>query len=313
MSAVQHFLALTDLDRPTLERLLDRALVLKAMQGRGEPHATRRGRTLGMVFEKASTRTRVSFEVGMHHLGGHAVLITPRDSQIGRGEPIQDTARVLSRYVDAILLRTYAHETLLEFARHATVPVINGLTDLLHPCQLLADLLTLRERGRDLAHEVVAWVGDGNNMAHSWIHAARIFGFELRIATPPGYRPDPTILEGAGSVLLTGDPAEAVAGATVVATDVWASMGQEAEAAERRAAFAGFEVDETLVARAHPEHLILHCLPAHRGEEISEAVLEGPHSAVFDAAENRLHAQKALLEWLLPAARSESPAPLPGE
>ena len=299
MSAVQHFLALTDLSREALERILDRGIALKALRRAGIPHATLPGRTLGMIFEKASTRTRVSFEVGMHHLGGHAVLITPRDSQIGRGEPIQDTARVLSRYADALLLRTYAHETVVEFARHATVPVINGLTDLLHPCQVLADLMTLRERGRDLGSEVVAWVGDGNNMAHSFANAARIFGFELRIATPPGYRPDPAIVDGLGTVRLLDDPVEAVRGATVVVTDVWASMGQEAEAEARARAFAGFQLSPELTSHADSDHLVLHCLPAHRGEEITEEVLEGAHSAVFDAAENRLHAQKALLEYLL--------------
>jgi len=300
--SARHFLSLTDLSRAELDALLDRAIALKAARARGEPVRTLAGRTLGMIFEKASTRTRVSFEVGMHQLGGHAVLMTPRESQIGRGEPLKDTARVLSGYVDGLMMRTFAHSALSTLAEHATVPVINGLTDWLHPCQLLADLQAVRERRGDLQGQVVAWIGDGNNMAHSWINASKIWGFELRLACPEGYDPDPALLEAAPQATLTRDPMAAAAGATVIATDVWASMGQEEEAKARAAAFKGFQVNTALCAEADPDHMVLHCLPAHRGEEITEEVMEGPHAAIFPAAENRLHAQKALLELLLGGA-----------
>ncbi len=260
--------------------------------------------TIGLVFEKASTRTRVSFEVAAYQLGGNAMMLSPRDTQLGRGEPIRDTARVLSRYLDALVVRTFEHDKLEEMARFADVPVVNALTDASHPCQVLADLLTVAERfGADALSRgglAVAWVGDGNNMANSWLEACALLGFELRIACPAGYDPDPELLARAGArARIVRTPAEAVEGAHVVNTDVWASMGQEAEAEERRRRFAGFIVDEALMARADPNAIVLHCLPAHRGEEIAEAVLEGPQSAVFDEAENRLHAQKALLEFLL--------------
>jgi ornithine carbamoyltransferase len=294
------FLAITDFSESELKTLLVLAARLKAGVEGGRPLA---GKTLAMIFEKSSTRTRVSFEVGTHQLGGHALFLSSRDIQIGRGEPIRDTARVLSRYVNGILIRTFGHDVIEELARFATVPVINGLTDLLHPCQVLADLLTVQEVfGDDLRGRRIAWVGDGNNMANSWLNAAFRFGFELRLACPEGYRPDATILDRASAatkILLTDDPAEAVENAEVVNTDVWTSMGQEEETAARARAFAGYHVDDALMARAHADAIFLHCLPAHRGEEVSEAVLEGPQSRVFDQAENRLHVQKAILVTLM--------------
>lgn len=300
MPSKRDYLEIPDFQTEELYELLHLATRMKRREYREHPLA---GQTLAMIFEKSSTRTRVSFEVGTYQLGGHALFLSSRDIQLGRGEPIQDTARVLSRYVDGIMIRTFAHGGVRELARHATVPVINGLTDLLHPCQLLADLLTIQEAfGDDLSARTVAWVGDGNNMANSWLNAAYRFGFRLQLACPDGYRPDPAILERARTattVLLTTDPAEAVTGADVVNTDVWASMGQEAEVEARHRAFAGYHVDATLMARAAPGAIFLHCLPAHRGEEVAEEIIEGPQSRVFDQAENRLHAQKALLTRLM--------------
>jgi len=255
-----------------------------------------------MVFAKSSTRTRVSFEVGALQLGGHALFLSSRDIQLGRGEPIRDTARVLSRMVDGIMIRTFAHADVEELAKFATVPVINGLTDLLHPCQILADMLTMVEAFGTLEGKTVAWIGDGNNMCHSWLNAAGVLGFELRVACPVGYRPDQAIWDANASrtsLLMTDDPAEAAAGAHVVTTDVWASMGQEEEAAIRAQAFQGYLVDEALMARADRDAIFLHCLPAHRGEEVTEAVFEGPQSRVWDEAENRLHVQKALMATLM--------------
>ena len=257
------------------------------------------GRCLAMIFRKSSTRTRVSTEVGMAQLGGHALMIADRDSQMGRGESVRDTARVLSRYVDAILIRTFGHAEVVELAREASVPVVNGLTDLLHPCQVMADLFTAAEEfGDDIRRLRVAWVGDGNNMAHSWLNAASRLGFTLRLACPPGYGPDARILSrarAAGDVQVVNSPAEAARDALVVTTDVWASMGQEDEQAAREQAFAGYCVDEAVMARAHPSAIFLHCLPAHRGEEVTAAVIDGPRSRVFDEAENRLHVIKAIL------------------
>jgi ornithine carbamoyltransferase len=256
-----------------------------------------------MIFRKSSTRTRVSFEVGTFQLGGHALFLSDQTSQIGRGVSIRDTAGVLSGMVDGIMIRTFGHDEVVELARHARVPVINGLTDLLHPCQLLADLQTMEEEfGPDPSGAVVAWIGDGNNMANSWLNAAAVLGFELRLACPEGYDPDPGVLAFARertTVILTRDPAEAAEDAHVVTTDVWASMGQEDEAAARMSAFAGFCVDEDLMDRAREEAIFLHCLPAHRGEEVTAAVIDGPRSRVFREAENRLHAQKALLIELM--------------
>jgi ornithine carbamoyltransferase len=255
-----------------------------------------------MIFMKSSTRTRVSFEVGAWQLGGHALFLSPRDIQIGRGEPIADTARVLSRYVDGIMIRTFAHAEVEELARFAEVPVINGLTDLLHPCQVLADLLTVRQHLGGWDGRRVAWVGDGNNMANSWINAAYRLGFELTLACPEGYDPDPALLARAqreAKVTVVRDPAEAVSGADVVNTDVWASMGQEEEQARRAKAFAGFTVDARLMERAHADAIFLHCLPAHRGEEVAAEVIDGRWSRVWDEAENRLHVQKAVMAVLM--------------
>ena len=295
----RHFLAIPDFSRAELLALFELAGRMK----RG-PYAERplAGRTLAMIFAKSSTRTRVSFEVGAYQLGGHALFLSSRDIQLGRGEPIRDTARVLSRYVDGIMIRTFDQAEVEELARFASVPVINGLTDLQHPCQILADLLTVQEALGGWEGKVVAWVGDGNNMAHSWLDAAGVLGFELRLACPPGYRPDPAILDrnrDRTRILLTEDPRQAVAGAHVVNTDVWASMGQEAEQTEREKAFEGYIVDGALMRGAAPDAIFLHCLPAHRGEEVSDEVIEGPQSRVWDEAENRLHVQKALMATLM--------------
>jgi ornithine carbamoyltransferase len=296
------FLRVTDLDRSELLELIERAAEWKLL-GKGGPRPLER-QTVGLVFEKASTRTRVSFEVAAYQLGGNAMMLSPKDTQLGRGEPIRDTARVLARYLDCLVVRTFEHSKIEEMSRYADVPVVNALTDSSHPCQLLADLLTVTERfGADALAKgglSVAWIGDGNNMANSWLEACALLGFELRIACPEGYDPDPALLARAGpKAKVVRSPAQAAEGAHVLNTDVWASMGQEAEAEERRRRFEGFIVDDALVKKARPNAIVLHCLPAHRGEEITESVIEGPQSAVFDEAENRLHAQKALLELLL--------------
>lgn len=298
--AKHDFLAIPDFTTDELKALLDRAHRLKGREEVGRPLA---GKTLAMIFLKSSTRTRVSFEAGMAQLGGHALFLSSRDIQLGRGEPIADTARVLSRYVDGIMIRAFGHGDVEELARRATVPVINGLTDLLHPCQVLADVMTVQEAfGRDLTRLVVAWIGDGNNVANSWLNAAYRLGFEVRLACPEGYEPDREILERAKTrtrVHLTRRLEEAVEGAHVVTTDVWASMGQEAEAERRAKAFRGYHVDAGLMERAGAEAIFLHCLPAHRGEEVAADVMDGPRSRVWDEAENRLHVQKALLLTLL--------------
>ena len=296
------FLEIPDFSLDELYEVLALAHRMKRGEYRGQPLA---GKTLGMIFEKSSTRTRVSFEVGALQLGGHALFLSSRDIQLGRGEPIKDTARVLSRYLDGIMIRTFAHADVIELAHYAGIPVINGLTDLLHPCQVMADLMTVQESfGDDLAGRKIAWIGDGNNMANSWLNAAYRFGFELRLACPAGHEPDREIFDRActgATVMLTHDPAEAVQGAEVVNTDVWASMGQEAEAQARRIAFAGYHVDEKLMAWAASDAIFLHCLPAHRGEEVADEVIEGARSRVFDEAENRLHAQKAIMARLMGA------------
>ena len=302
-------LTLYDLGADDLRALLPAAAVLKRERQRGEAWQRLRGRVLGMIFEKASTRTRVSFEVGMYELGGHAVYLSPEGSQIGRGEPVRDTARVLGGYCHAILIRTFKQERLRELAEYSHVPVVNGLTDEHHPCQVIADLFTVYESfGPDALRPggvKLAWIGDGNNMAHSWIEAAALLGLDLTLACPEGYDPDPKILASARAashpearIEIVRKPADAARGRHVVSTDVWASMGEEARAAEKARAFAGYCVDEQLMAAADPRAIVLHCLPAHRGEEISEGVLEGPQSHVFQQAENRLHAQKAALLWL---------------
>ncbi|MGH7463908.1 MAG: ornithine carbamoyltransferase [Longimicrobiales bacterium] len=294
------FLAVPDFETDELYDILALAHRLKSGAYREKPLA---GKTLAMIFEKSSTRTRVSFEVGTYQLGGHALFLSSRDIQLGRGEPIRDMARVLSRYVDGIMIRTFAHATLEELARFATVPIINGLTDLLHPCQIIADLMTIQENfGQDLRARKIAWVGDGNNMANSWLNAAFRFGFELRLACPEAYRPDPATLErarGTANIVVTSDPARAIAGADVVNTDVWTSMGQEEETQARMKAFVGYHVDAALMALALDHAIFLHCLPAHRGEEVADEVIEGPQSRVFDEAENRLHAQKAIMVRLM--------------
>jgi ornithine carbamoyltransferase len=293
------FLAIPDFTKKELEKLFDLADKMRKGSYDRKPLA---GKSLAMIFMKSSTRTRVSFEVGAWQLGGHALFLSPRDIQLGRGEPIADTARVLSRYVDGIMIRTFAHQEIEELAKHATVPIINGLTDLLHPCQVLADVLTIKQHLGGWEGKKVAWVGDGNNMANSWLNAAAAWGFELRLACPEGYDPDADILACARmktTVKLVRDPREAIEGADVVTTDVWTSMGQEAEVEERKRAFTGYYVDEKLMSTASKESIFLHCLPAHRGEEVSEGVIEGPHSRVFDEAENRLHAQKAIMARLM--------------
>jgi ornithine carbamoyltransferase len=297
---MKHFLSISDVDTDGLYALLERARHLKSGEEAGKPLT---GKTLGMIFQKSSTRTRVSFEVGMFQLGGHALFLSSRDLQLGRGEPIRDTARVMSRYVDGIMIRTFDHQDVVDLARHGSIPIINGLTDLLHPCQVMADVMTIQEAfGRELAGRKVAWIGDGNNMANSWLNAAYRFGLELRIATPEGYEPDREIVERARSattVVLTRDPMAAAEGADVVTTDVWASMGQEEESEKRMRAFQGFQVDGRAMAAASPHAIFLHCLPAHLGEEVTEDVFEGSQSRVWDEAENRLHVQKAIMIELM--------------
>ena len=296
----RHFLSLLDLTTDELHSIVRRASELKRMQHRGDIHTPLKGKNLGMVFEKSSTRTRVSFEVGMSQLGGHALFLSPRDTQLGRGEPIEDSARVLSRMLDIIMIRTFEHEKLELFAAHSRVPVINALTDLLHPCQLLADMQTYFEHRGDIAGKTVTWIGDGNNMCHSYINAARRFGFRLHIACPEGYDPDPDILADAGdSAVIVRDPVTASAKADLLVTDVWASMGQEHEQSARREAFADYQVNAELMDQAATDALFFHCLPAHRGEEVSADVMDDPQSVVWDEAENRLHSQKALMEFLL--------------
>jgi ornithine carbamoyltransferase len=293
------FLAIPDFSRAELDRLFDLAESMRIGAYTKKPLA---GKSLAMIFLKSSTRTRVSFEVGAWQLGGHALFLSSRDVQIGRGEPIPDTARVLSRYVDGIMIRTFAHADVEELAQYSRVPVINGLTDLLHPCQVLADVLTIRQRFGSYDGRKVAWIGDGNNMANSWINAAYRLGFELSLACPEGYEPDASILaraQAVAKVSLVRDPNEAAAGAHVVNTDVWASMGQEEEQQERAHAIAGYPVDHPLMQRAARDAIFLHSLPAHRGEEVSAEVIDGPQSCVFDEAENRLHIQKAIMAALI--------------
>ena len=300
-----HFISIHDLTADQVESIFSLTADLKREPQRFASALA--GKSLAMIFEKSSTRTRVSFEVGMTQLGGHALFLSSRDIQLGRGEPISDTAQVLSRYVDVIMARTFAHQTVLDLARFGSVPVINGLTDELHPCQGMADYFTLREVFGDLRGRKIAYVGDGNNVAHSLMFGAAKVGMDVAVATPPGFEPKPHYVElarqdaaAAGTALtVTHDPREAVAGASAIYTDVWASMGQEAEAEARRQAFAGWTVDTALMAHARPDAVFLHCLPAHRGEEVAAEVIDGPQSRVFDEAENRLHVQKAILLWLL--------------
>jgi ornithine carbamoyltransferase len=297
---LRNFLTLLDLSADEARKLLQRAITLKQMRRNGERYEPLKNRVLAMIFEKSSTRTRVSFEAGMAQFGGHALFLSPKDTQLGRGEPIEDSARVLSRMADAVMIRTFEQEKLELFAAHSEVPVINGLTDRFHPCQLLADMQTYLEHRGDIRGRKVAWIGDGNNMCHSYINAARLFDFELQIACPEGFDPNPQILRAAGErCRLHRDPVAAARDADLVVTDVWASMGQEQEQQQRQAVFAPFQVDDHLMAQAASDALFMHCLPAHRGEEVSASVIDGPQSVVWDEAENRLHAQKALLELLL--------------
>ena len=293
------FLAIPDFSRAELDGLFSLAESMRTGAYTKKPLV---GKSLAMIFLKSSTRTRVSFEVGAWQLGGHALFLHDRDVQIGRGEPIPDTARVLSRYVDGIMIRTFGHADVEALAKYSDVPVINGLTDLLHPCQVLADLLTVRQRLGTYEGKKIAWIGDGNNMANSWINAAYRLGFELSLACPEGYDPDSTLLARAqrgAKVTLVRDPNEAASGAHVVNTDVWASMGQEDEQKVREKAFARYSVDAALMKRAAPDAIFLHCLPAHRGEEVTADVIDGPQSCVWDEAENRLHIQKAIMATLI--------------
>jgi ornithine carbamoyltransferase len=300
----KHFLALHQFTREELDDLFVFTKELKAKQKKGIPHRLLEGKSIALIFEKSSTRTRVSFEVGVYQLGAQPLFISSATSQMGRGEPIRDTARTIARYCDGVMIRTYGQEIIEEFARYSAVPVINGLTDRFHPCQIMADLFTVIEHRGSYEGLKFAWVGDGNNMANTWIEAAAIFGFDLALACPKGYEPDATVLawarsRGAADITVTDDPKEAVRDADVINTDVWASMGMESEQKARESVFAGYQVNEGLLDLAKGNCMVLHCLPAHRGEEITDDVIEGPHSAVWDEAENRLHVQKAIMAWLM--------------
>jgi ornithine carbamoyltransferase len=300
MKTPRHFLSLLDLSSAELQAVIARASELKKLQHAGETHATLQGRVLAMIFEKSSTRTRVSFEAGMSQLGGSAMFLSPSDTQLGRGEPVEDSARVISSMVDCVMIRTFDHEMVETFAKHSRVPVINGLTDLLHPCQLLADMQTFTEHRGSIKGKTVTWVGDGNNMCHSYINAARQFDFNLRIACPAGYEPDEAIVDAAKDrVTLLRDPMEAASGSHLVVTDTWVSMGQEEEKRARGKIFGSFKVSKAMMQEADKDALFMHCLPAYRGMEVDADVLDAPDSVVWDEAENRLHAQKALLEFLL--------------
>ena len=304
----KHLLTLRDLDRSDFENFFARAFELKKRLCAGVLDRPLMGKTIGLIFDKASTRTRVSFEVAAIQLGGASLFLSTRDTQLIRNEPVADTARVLSRYLDALVIRTYSQDLLNELAATSAVPVINGLTDVYHPCQVLSDLMTVLEKKGDINDQKIVWVGDGNNVAHSWINAAAIMGFNLVISSPQGYLPQKSILQDAVSdvgdaITVVSDPKEAVREADVIYTDVWASMGQENESARRKGVFRPYQVDGELVALAKPDVIVMHCLPAHRGEEISEAVLEGEHSVVWDQAENKLHMHKAVLETYLSGVR----------
>lgn len=296
----RHFLSLLDLSPAELQQIIGRASELKQQQQAGQAHPTLAGKVLAMIFEKSSTRTRVSFEAGMAQLGGSAMFLSPRDTQLGRGEPIQDTARVLSGMVDAVMIRTFEHENVELFAEYSSVPVVNGLTDMVHPCQLLADMQTFAEHRGSIAGKTVTWVGDGNNMCHSYMNAARQFDFQLRIACPEGYEPEDGILQANGDrCQIVRDAMAAAEGSHLVVTDTWVSMGQEEEKKQREAVFEQFKVTREMMALADPDALFMHCLPAYRGMEVDAEILDAPDSVVWDEAHNRMHAQKALLEFLL--------------
>jgi ornithine carbamoyltransferase len=296
---IRHFLQFADFTRDEVEWVFDRTRVIKDRFKRYQPYQPLADRTLAMVFEKASTRTRVSFEAGMYQMGGSVIHITTGDSQLGRAEPVEDTARVISRMVDIVMIRTYEQAKIEKFAAFSRVPVINGLTNEYHPCQILADIYTFIEHRGTIAGKTVAWIGDANNMAYAWLQAARLLGFKLRVSTPPAYPLDARLAPPGPHFEFRADPREAARGADLVTTDVWTSMGYEAENEARRKAFARWQVDSWLMQAARSDALFMHCLPAHRGEEVTEDVLEGPQSVVFDEAENRLHVQKALMEYLL--------------
>jgi ornithine carbamoyltransferase len=296
---IRHFLRLDDFSREELEHVFTRTQVIKDRFKRYEFYQPLADRTLAMVFEKASTRTRVSFEAGMYQLGGSVIHITTGDSQLGRSEPIEDTARVISRMVDIVMIRTFEQARIERFAQFSRVPVINGLTNEYHPCQILADIFTFIEQRGPIAGRTVAWIGDANNVAYTWLQAAQLLGFRLNVSTPPGYGLDPKSAPAGDHLAVFDSPLEAARGADLVTTDVWTSMGFEAENEQRRQAFAGWRVDDRVMAAASAGALFMHCLPAHRGEEVTHEVIEGPQSVVWDEAENRLHAQKALMEYLL--------------
>ena len=297
----RHFLQFPDLSREELAYLFERTRVIKDRFKRYEPYHPLADRTLVMIFEKASTRTRLSFEAGMHQLGGSAIYLNTRDSQLGRGEPVEDAAQVISRMCDVVMIRTFEQEIIERFARHSRVPVINGLTNEYHPCQILADIFTWQEHRGPITGRTVAWIGDSNNVCNTWLQAAEVLDFQVRVSTPPGYEVEPTRagLAGTGHFRQFADPMEAVRGADLVTTDVWTSMGFEAENEARKTAFADWCVDAEMMAAATPGALFMHCLPAHRGEEVEAAVIDGPQSVVWDEAENRLHVQKALMEFLV--------------
>jgi len=297
---IRHFLTLTDLSTAEFRTLINRAIELKAMQHRGEIFEPLKNKVLAMIFEKSSTRTRVSFESGMAQFGGHAIFLSPRDTQLGRGEPVEDSARVLSSMADCLMVRTFEHEKAELLARYSSVPVINGLTDDVHPCQLLADMQAYFEHRGDIRGKTVTWVGDGNNMCHSYMHAAKLLDFKLNIACPEGFEPQQVFIDETRDFIeITQDVAAACTNSDLIVTDVWASMGQEEEQKIREQAFSDFQVTAELMALANDDALFMHCLPAHRGEEVSAEVIDGAQSVVWDEAENRLHAQKALLEFLL--------------
>ena len=298
--STRHFLTLLDFSPAELRAVIDRSIAMKAEHEAGNDPQIFRNKVLGMIFEKSSTRTRVSFEAGMAQLGGHAMFLSPRDTQLGRGEPVEDSARILSRMVDIIMIRTFAHDIVEKFSQYSRVPVINALTDDFHPCQVLADVQTWIEHRGDIAGKTVAWIGDGNNMCQTWIQAAAQFGFKLRIACPPGFEPNNILLQQHENCVSLGhDIEDAVRDADLVTTDVWASMGQEDEQRERVQRFRGYQVNPKLMDLAKPDALFMHCLPAHRGEEVSEDMLDDPRSVVWDEAENRLHVQKALMVFLM--------------
>ena len=300
-------LSIHDLTPGEVETIFDLSRELKDKQKRGIAHPILQGKTLGMIFQKSSTRTRVSFEVGMYQLGGSALFLSANDLQIGRGEPVRDTARVMSRYVDGIMIRTFSHAEVEELAHYSTIPIINGLTDLLHPCQALADLFTVREHKGDLKGLKMAYIGDGNNMVNALLHGCAKVGMHITVATPAGYAPNKQIIAEAqeaaalsgSKIVITNSPLEAAAGADVLYTDVWASMGQEAEQMARQRIFADFQINSAALEVANNDAIVMHCLPAHRGEEITNEVIEGPQSVVFDEAENRLHVQKAIMALLM--------------